>query len=487
MATDRPHRLATGLSLLVAAAAIGALVWSRSNLRRAEPCGGPVGELAPDPGVDWVPPGCDPDTGWVPIETLLALRFPDPRGDASVAALRAGWRDGYAVMLDELLRFLHPEQRERAFALLHEQTGHPWRHYDDWFRWSWARQPALHPDYGQFKARIYALIDPRFGDYFAGASTVRLDEVRWGGVQRDGIPPLRAPAVETRAAADAWLAPSDVVFGVSLGGEARAYPKRILAWHELVVDELAGVPFHGVYCTLCGAMIVYRSIHAGVHHRLGTSGFLYRSNKLMYDQATRSLWSTLEGQPVIGPLVGQGIRLEPLHVVTTTWGAWRERHPASTVLSLETGHRRDYAEGAAYASYFNHDGLMFAVPEPSTPEADPLPNKAEVFALRIEAPGARPRAYLSSWLREHPAVEGEQAGVPFVILTDASGAHRAYRRGDVELSWAGPRATDAAGGVWTAGEAAIEGPTGERWERLPAHRAFWFGWRAAFPQTELIR
>jgi len=105
--------------------------------------------------------------------------------------------------------------------------------------------------------------------------------------------------------------------------------------------------------------ILYHTEHAGTVHELGTSGFLYRSNKLMYDRATQSLWSTLRGEPVIGPLVGQGIRLARGSVVTTTWGEWRRRHPHTSVLSIDTGHTRDYAEGAAYRDYFATDALMF--------------------------------------------------------------------------------------------------------------------------------
>ena len=94
-------------------------------------------------------------------------------------------------------------------------------------------------------------------------------------------------------------------------------------------------------------MILFHTEHEGVHLQLGTSGFLYRSNKLMFDQATQSLWSTMQGTPVVGPLAGKGIVLARGSVVTTTWGEWRRRHPETRVLSLNTGYQRDYAEGAA--------------------------------------------------------------------------------------------------------------------------------------------
>ena len=93
----------------------------------------------------------------------------------------------------------------------------------------------------------------------------------------------------------------------------------------------------------------------------GTSGFLYRSNKLMFDHETRSLWNTFEGVPVAGGLAGSGVQLAPHAVVTTTWGEWHRRHPATTVLSLDTGYRRNYSEGAACRDYFSTNELMFQV------------------------------------------------------------------------------------------------------------------------------
>ena len=119
------------------------------------------------------------------------------------------------------------------------------------------------------------------------------------------------------AAEAAWLRDDATVFGVEVAGAFRAYPRRIMEVRELVNDTLGGRELAIPYCTLCGSMIVYLPVHDGVHHELGTSGFLYRSNKLMYDKATKSLWWTITGEPVVGPLVGSGIRLEPLSVVTT--------------------------------------------------------------------------------------------------------------------------------------------------------------------------
>jgi len=94
----------------------------------------------------------------------------------------------------------------------------------------------------------------------------------------------------------------------------------------MAIDRLGGVDLTIVYCTLCGTVVPYESTVAGRQLRFGTSGLLYRSNKLMFDEETASLWSALEGVPVVGPLAGSGIRL-PFHaVVTTTWGEWKREH-----------------------------------------------------------------------------------------------------------------------------------------------------------------
>ena len=157
------------------------------------------------------------------------------------------------------------------------------------------------------------------------ASEIRLDEIDWGGVVVNGIPPLEYPQTLPAAAAD-YLDDDHVVFGIAVNGAARAYPKRILAWHEMALDRLGGLELTIVYCTLCGTVIPYESVVDGQHIRIGTSGFLYRSNKLMFDHDTRSLWNTFEGVPVVGPLVGSGLRLRHRAVVTTTWGEWAA-HP----------------------------------------------------------------------------------------------------------------------------------------------------------------
>ncbi|MGE0454758.1 MAG: DUF3179 domain-containing protein [Vicinamibacteria bacterium] len=475
----------------------------------------------------------------------IRIFFEAASTDASVAtpaleALAAGWRDGYAGMIVDLARFMRSPRRARPSdaaeaagapddalggadglrggagsgfpphaappdptslvrvrltRFLEKRTGQ--RFGDDlgaWRRWIWSRPYEPHPDLAAFKATLYAAVDPRMAEFFSAAegAAIRLDEIDWGGVGVNGIPPLDHPGVV--AAADAsWLDDKHVVFGLALGGEARAYPKRILAWHELARDRLGGVELSIVYCTLCGTVVPYESLAGGVVRRFGTSGLLYRSNKLLFDEESKSLWSTADGRPVVGPLAGSGLELAAHPVVTTTWGEWRRRHPETTVLGIETGFRRDYREGAAYRDYFGTQRLMFEIPRSD----GRLKNKDEVLALLLRPPGAgelAPRQALAldlAFLRKRPLHQRRFAGRDLVILTSRSGANRVYESSLAFSSFDGDEAlVDRQGGRWRVTEKELVPPEGSgspAAPRLPARRAFWFGWHAQFPDTELVR
>jgi hypothetical protein len=422
----------------------------------------------------------------LPLSSLAVLfrARDEARLDQVFEVLNANWSDGYYAPLIEISAFTSNRAgREAIYAFLEEKTGQT--HGSDvqaWFQWLWNRPEAITADYGDFKSLIYRLVDPVFEGYFAGRTAtaqIRLDEIRWCGVIQDGIPPLRQPDMISADTA-VYLADDNVVFALEINGDARAYPQRILAWHEMFVDTIGGVEIAGVYCTLCGTVIPYRTTVDGTNHALGTSGFLYRSNKLMYDQATQSLWSTMRGVPV----VGQGIEMTFEPIITTTWGEWKRRHPDTTVLSLNTGHSRDYGEGVAYNRYFASDELMFNTPF----NDDQLLNKQEVLGLRLPGSPDDQVAIDTAFLANNP-VHVETVGFQDVlILTDTSGANSVYDPREVEFAaYDGDRTlTDADGGTWTLSEDALTAEGGRQLSRLPAHRAFWFGWHAAFPGTRLV-
>jgi hypothetical protein len=237
-------------------------------------------------------------------------------------------------------------------------------------------------------------------------------------------------------------------------------------------------------------VIPYDSRVGGTLRTFGTSGLLYQSNKLMFDEETNSLWSSLDGTPVIGPLVGADLRLTILPVVTTTWGEWRRAHPATTVLSLDTGFTRDYSEGAAYRQYFATDALMFRV---SRSDAR-LRNKAEVVALRLaggSVANARPVAISADFLRQHPVYHVDVAEPRLVVITTTAGANRVYQSGARRFTSITDDGfvMDSSGRSWTATEEGLQATFDRSLQlpRVPAHRAFWFGWYAQHPDTLLIK
>lgn len=396
------------------------------------------------------------------------------------------WQRSHTPMAIEMLSLARGEMGYRFLNLLKQKTGQDFGlDTNEWFVWWWQQAPVVDDDYANFKSKLYGLIDKKFKGYFSTEreTLIRLDEVRWGGVKQDGIPPLRRPKMISADEAN-YLDDDNVVFGIELDGDARAYPKRILAWHEMFIDEIGGTEYAGVYCTLCGAVILYETHLNGQRHRLGTSGFLYRSNKLMYDQDTQSLWNTTWGQPVVGPLVGQDIELKRSYLVTTTWGEWRRRHPETTVLSLDTGHERDYGEGVAYNQYFSTDELMFAI---STSD-DRLKNKDEVLALIYPEHSNDTMAIAADYLDGKPVYQNQLGDLQFVVLTDTSGANRVYETSGVYITDydRDSTATDNKGRSWKLTEDKLVSEDMVL-ARLPAHRAFWFGWHAAYPDTILIR
>jgi len=423
-----------------------------------------------------------------PFEDLLSIS--PQTAQVALKEIEKSWHPGYPVMLIEVSRLLSPNTRAGIGAdivdLLTKKTGQSFgADWTAWLRWVWTEELETHSGYAAFKANLYSRIDPRFAEYFddSPAAEIQLEEIQWGGVRRDGIPPLKSPKVISAAEAT-WLDDDDVVFGVAVNGETRAYPKRILAWHEMAKDTIGGESLCCVYCTLCGSMIVYQTELNDRHYELGTSGFLYRSNKLMYDHSTQSMWSTLSGKPVVGPLVGQQIQLNRLSMVTTTWKEWRLRHPETTVLSLETGHRRDYGEGVAYRSYFATDKLMFDV----SLKDSRLANKESVFALRTEIPKPDRLAITKNFLLENPVYHDRIGDRNIVIVTELQGASRAYYSEDLLFTHfdQGTTLLDKEGKPWILDEDSLQSP-GKTLRRVPSHDAFWFGWYAAFPETRLVK
>lgn len=167
-----------------------------------------------------------------------------------IEELDRNWQLADAPMLMEVNRFAHNREIARELhTLLQKKSGKTFAAgSNEWQKWLWSQNYQEHPDYPEFKGKLYRQIDPAFKKYFHNnpKSTIRFDEIRWGGVIQDGIPPLRNPKMISAKKAS-YLADSDLVFGIAVGDDFRAYPKRILAWHEMFTDTIQGIPLAGVY------------------------------------------------------------------------------------------------------------------------------------------------------------------------------------------------------------------------------------------------
>ena len=224
-------------------------------------------------------------------------------------------------------------------------------------------------------------------------ATIPTDQIRAGGPPKDGIPALTDPTMVPADRAG-YLRPDDRVIGYAADGEARAYPLRVLNYHEIVNDRVAGTPIAVTYCPLCDSAAIFdRRTPVGLRE-FGVSGLLYNSNVLMYDRGGQpeSLWSQVLGAGVSGPAAGK--RLTALPVELTTWRDWSERYPQTSVLSAETGHPRDYRSNP-YDGYLTSPGVMF----PVTSTSDRLPAKQLVLGVWV---GDTSKAYPLSAFGEEP-------------------------------------------------------------------------------------
>ncbi len=420
-----------------------------------------------------------------PLRRLMSGK-PRARNRAARALERIG--SSALVPLVDAYFFMPTEVRPDALRLLEDLSGEKLgTRYRDWFTFvGGLTDLETPPGYVAWKGELFSRIDPVYRRILGPGVAVklRLREVQWGGVPLDGIPAIDDPqAVPADTAV--FMRDTDTVFGVRVGGEHRAYPVKVLSWHELLNDTVGGRPITLSFCTLCGSGILYKAVaENGDRLMFGTSGLLYRSNKLMFDRATLSLWSNLTGEAVVGRRAADGARLTVLPMTLTRWNAWRQRHPDTTVMvpdpaaAQRAGYR--YVEGAADAA---RAGVQF----PVWRQSDAMERNALVYALHVNGEA---KAYPLEKLRAERIVHDTLGGLRIVLVLDgASDAVRVYDRGGLTFHPPdeGPlRQLHAENGSsWWIGEEGLarEGEGSELLPRIPGHVAFWFGWYAFYPET----
>ncbi len=180
-------------------------------------------------------------------------------------------------------------------------------------------------------------------------TSIDFDEIISGGPPKDGIRSIDNPMFVPVAEMDD-LAPTEPVIGLVVGGEARAYPLRILTWHEIVNDTIAGVPVAVTYCPLCNSAVVYDRRVDGEATEFGTTGKLRNSDMVMYDRATESWWQQFIGEGIVGKRTG--VRLKILPSRLESWERFAKRHPGGKVMVPNNPFARPYGANP----YVGYDG-----------------------------------------------------------------------------------------------------------------------------------
>lgn len=457
-----------------------------------------------------IPTNPIPEGSFLPDETATDYMFTLSSWDRDKAALvrEAVLETGDTRFIAVFIELVRGQQLgvvlgdyEANVAALEQLSGQNFN--DDWFTWvEWygLTDLTVPPGFTHWKGLILGRIDPTFDNLLRDEfpSTIRAEEIQWGGVMFNGIPALDNPPM-LNASEAAYLQPGEAIFGLYLNGEARAYPLRILDWHEMANDVIGGIPVSIAYCTLCGAAIAYDGRGPdGTVYTFGSSGFLYRSNKLMVDRNTNTLWNQLTGQPVLGPLVADELQLNILPIVLTSWQDWQIQHPDTLVVDLNTGFRRVYEVGAAYADYFASSQTMFPVWQ----RDNQLEDKSIIYAIQIDG---LPKAYPLDLLAMEQVVNDTLSDTPLVLIATRGvvtvtgesqrtgetysysngGEVRAFARDNFSFApGANPdQLIDQNGGIWQVTEESLRGPEGQTLPRLGGHLAYAFGWYAFFPQT----
>ena len=178
-------------------------------------------------------------------------------------------------------------------------------------------------------------------------SSVDLGEIISGGPPKDGIPSIDDPRF-LPVAEEEGLSPQEPVISLVVNGDARAYPLRIMTWHEIANDVVGGVPVVITYCPLCNSALAYKRTVEGEVLEFGTTGKLRNSDLVMYDRSTESWWQQFLGEAIVGEMTGT--RLELLPARLEAWERFKARHPEGRVLVPRNRHARPYGRNP-YVGY----------------------------------------------------------------------------------------------------------------------------------------
>ena len=334
--------------------------------------------------------------------------------------------------------------------------------------------------------------------------TVDLEDFRVGVIfhdPRDVIPPLDSPTFTS--VVEAVFDGREPGMMVVIDGDARFYPLQILNFHEVVNDEIGGIPVAVTYCPLCNSAVVFDRRVGGEELTFGTSGLLRNSDLVMWDRMTESLWQQITGEAVVGELTGTSLEMLPSAIVR--FADFATEHPGGLVLSPDTGIYGAYGVNP----YVGYSSAQAPDPNFFRGEYDErLPALERVIGVNT---GGEDRAFPFSLMAELRVANDVVGGVPVVVFwgapdtADALDAGRVAAGRSIGTGLAFLREVDgetlafslvesdgdmfrdsATGSTWTLLGRAIDGPlAGTQLEVAPHTNSFWFAWAAFHPEGSI--
>ena len=312
-----------------------------------------------------------------------------------------------------------------------------------------------------------------------------------GGPGPDGIPPLELPKFIQNISLTN-LDPAELVVGVKVGDDIRAYPHKILNWHEVVNDQFTvnGAAERATlsYCPLTGSAMLWKSFRDSDDKTFGTSGIIYNSNLIMYDRETESWWAQMLEQSILGRQV---TRIpDRLQVVETIWGTWQAMYPETTLLSIETGFSRDY-NAYPYGTFREDNNLIFEVDNMLDTR---LHRKERVLGINV---GAISKVYPIRNFSNDVEVINETVGHMQVVTVGSSGLNFGvvFNRELEDCTVLEFEAIqgrlpvvmrDNEGNEWDIFGTAVSGErTGQQLQKTNSYVAYWYAWTAFFQGAQI--
>jgi hypothetical protein len=312
---------------------------------------------------------------------------------------------------------------------------------------------------------------------------VPLDQIVSGGPPPDGIPSIDSPKFISIDDGNKFLADSDKVVGVNINGDVRAYPLQILVWHEIVNDNVGGIPVAITYCPLCFTNQVFSRTVNNTILEFGTSGKLYNSNLVMYDRSSNSLWSQALGEGIVG--IYAGIKLQKLPFDVAYWKDWKQLYPQSKVLSKDTGSARPYGADP-YGDYYTSPDILF-----------PISNKDNRLGLKEIVVGLENeelnKAYKIQDIEKLKVINDQVNNKSVTLFSLYPMMARVFDRSVngqtliFQYNFTNNDITDKqTGSQWDFEGKSVEGPLkGKQLLRFPFDEGYWFEWAAFHPGTKV--